>query len=210
MSRITRWAVLAAMLASLFAMLSSSAGAVTWHNSGDTAFTASGGASTMTVTAVNLACTGSNQTGTSPSASFVGNTYMMASGTVTYTGCTLSGVATTSVCDFLLYTAATSPPPWDLALLIGWAVCRIYQFGVEICRVEGQTTGGYNNPVNPSTFGKITISSSTALRTTNGSGATCPLGAGEPLALTAQTWTISSAGGGATTPHLGPRITRTA
>ena len=50
MSRISRLAVLVTALASLFAVLSSTAGAATFTNSGSTAFTATGGAGTLGIT----------------------------------------------------------------------------------------------------------------------------------------------------------------
>jgi hypothetical protein len=208
MSRIARLAVLVAALMSLFAIASSSAGAVTWHNSGDTAFTAAGVAGTLGVTGVNLACPSSSATGTSPSASQVGSSADLATGTITFSGCTLSGIPTHVACGYTLTGTALD----GTTVVTGTAAvnCSVTQFGSEICKIEGTTPGNYTNPVNPSTFGKVSVPASSTLRTTNGTAGSCPLGVNEPSSLTAQTFTISSATGGATTPHLGPRISRTA
>jgi hypothetical protein len=212
MSRIARFAVLVAALMSLFAVMSSAAGAVTWHNTGDTAFTASNAnAGTLSVTGVNLTCTGASATGTSPAGSTVGTTFTGATGTATFNGCSLSGLPTAVSCSYSLTTsaAATSGTP---SVFHGNAdaLCSVTQFGTEICKVEGLTSGSYTNPVSASsTAGRLTLNHSSTLRTTNGSGGSCILGVGEPATLTAQTFTVT-AGTGGPTPHLGPFITRTA
>jgi hypothetical protein len=207
MSRLTHFAVLVAAMMSLFAMLSSSAGAVTWHNTGDTAFTASSTtASSLSVTGVFLTCTGGDATGTAPAGPVSGTTYTLATGSMSFTNCLGLSLPTPITCG---YSLTTSTAPVGL-VFSGTAdiLCSVTQFGTEICKIEGQTASSYTNP-SGTTAGKLTLSHSSTLRTTNGTGGTCPLGAGEPLTLTTQVFTIT-AGTGGPTPHLGPKITRTA
>jgi hypothetical protein len=210
MSRISRFVVLVVGLMSLFAIASSSAGAVTWHNFGDTAYTASGVAGTLGVTGVNLACAAPSATGVSPSADQIGNTVSLAHGAITFTSCTLSGIPTSVHCTYTLTGTALDAVGSGTVTGDADISCGVVQFGSEVCRIEGAVPGSYTNPTNPSTFGKIDVPASSALRTTNGAAGSCPLGVNEPSSLTSQTFTITSATGGATTPHLGPRISRTA
>jgi hypothetical protein len=198
--------VLVVGLTSLFATASSSAGAVTWHNFGDTAYTASG----LGVTGVNLACGAPSATGTSPSADQIGNTVDLGSGTIIFSSCTLSGIPTNVHCNYTLTaTAFDIVHPGKTTGDVD-VTCAITQFGANICGIHGTVAGDETNPTNPSTFGKLDVPTSTNLRTSNGTAGTCPLGVNEPSDLTAQTFTITNATGGATTPHLGPRISRTA
>lgn len=206
MSRIARFAVLVAALMSLFAVMSSSAGAVTWHNTGDTAFTATSGAGTLSVTSASLACTGSDASGTTAATPFVGATWAAATGTATFTNCAIAGIPTSVDCG---YTLTASSQSGGVSSGNVDANCGVYQFGAQICVIHGQTPGSYTNP-SGTTAGKLTLNHSATLKTTNGSGGTCPLGANEPSTLTTFTYTITNATGGASTPHLGPIVTRTA
>src|ERR1700712_4869417 len=63
MSKIMRIAVLAMSLVSLFAVMSSAAGAVTWTNTGQTPFTATAGSGTLSSTGVILDCGGGDASG---------------------------------------------------------------------------------------------------------------------------------------------------
>src|ERR1044071_3993997 len=69
MSKFARLVVLVTALSSLFAMLSSTAGAVTWHNTGGTSFHATGGPMTYSRASVSLTCSGSTATGAAPGGS---------------------------------------------------------------------------------------------------------------------------------------------
>jgi hypothetical protein len=205
MSRITRVAVLATALMSLFGVLSSTAGAVVWHNNNDTAFTATAGASTFTVTGVSLTCGGANATGTAPAGSFTGATYTAMTLNANYTGCKLSGLDTAVSCGLTFTTSAVEiSNTFDGSIHVN---CGLTQFGTEICRIEGITSGSYKNPdggILP-TNGRLNFSHSNTLRTTNGTGAMCIMAPGEPLTLTAHQFVIT--GGGLT--RKGPTIVRT-
>lgn len=207
MTRISRAIVLLGALTSLLAAMSSTAGAVTWHNAGDTAYTATGGAFTYSVTGIQQRCTGSDVTGTAP-ASTTALTYVM-TGTLTYTGCTTSGIPSTFHCSYSFTTSAAAvnhvfSGNFDLA-------CGIYDTsGIRICQIEGQTPATYHNP-ETGLGAQFTLHTSSTLRTTDGGlGVSCPLGAGEPVHITSQVIAITNATGGPTAPHAGPTLVRTA
>jgi hypothetical protein len=86
--------------------------------------------------------------------------------------------------------------------------CRITIVGLTICVLEGTQTGTYVNPISPLTAGRLTLQTSTTIRTTNGSSGTCPLGANHSVHQTEQTLTVTNATGGPS-PHLGPIFART-
>ena len=88
MSKIMRIAVLAMSLVSLFAVMSSAAGAVTWTNTGQTSFTATTGAGTLGSTGTSLNCATASATGaTRTPVSGVGAA--IAAGTITFASCRL-------------------------------------------------------------------------------------------------------------------------
>jgi hypothetical protein len=127
-----------------------------------------------------------------------------------YTGCTFAGNAVSFDCAYTL--TATAQHQAVVAVTTGAAdlTCMLTQSGSALCRIEGQTPFRYSNPTAPGTFGRIELPHSSTLRATDpGMGATCILGGGEPVTSPAQTFTITSATGGPTAPHLGPVITRT-
>lgn len=207
MTRIARFAVLMMVPMSLLAVLSSATSAVTWHNTGDTAFTATGGAMTLTSTSVSFGCTGATLTGTAP-ASTVGLTYAM-SGTVTYSGCTLSGVAASMDCGYTF--TGTSQPASGVVTGNTDITCGMYLAGTSICHVAGTRPAHYFGAVPPSTVATLTLT--TAFPTVIVGKPTpvghCPLGDDDPGDLSEQTMHIT-VGSNGPTPHLGPQITRTA
>ena len=201
MSRITRVVVLVTALMSLFAVLSSAAGATGWDNSGSTSFTATGGPGTLSVGANALTCADSGTTGTSPTSSATGD---LVTGTATFTGCTLGGVPAHMSCTYTL--TATGQAGGVTSVTID-ATCDAFVFASAACHVRGTTHGTYTNPVG-TTKGKLTLAhSSGTLTVFNAPGATCLLGNNVGATLTAQTLTITTALGG--TGTLGPVITRT-
>ena len=107
MSKIARLVVLVTALSSLFAMLSATAGAVTWHNTGGTAFHATGGPGSLSIGSATLACSGSTATGTAPGGSTVAQHYNV-TGTITFSPCQLVGQSTYVHCHFNL-TGTTQP-----------------------------------------------------------------------------------------------------
>jgi hypothetical protein len=208
MNRSTRLIVLATALMSLFAITASTAGAVTWHNSGDTSFTATGGPTTLSGTGVNIACTSSDVTGTTGTSPFVGAIWTAATGSAQFTGCTMAGVSATVTCNYS--GTATSWGAGPPAVTSGSVdvFCTSIQGGNPVCVTEGQTAGTYHNP-NGVTNGRGTLPASATVKATNGPGGACPLGNGDNMSLTAMTLTLTAASGGPSSPHQGPILTRT-
>jgi hypothetical protein len=189
MSKIARFAVLVASLMSLFAMMSATAGAVTWDNRGSTTFTATNPSTgTLSSTGVNLVCHSATATGTAPNGTITGNTYSVA-GTATFSPCFISGITTTVACGYTLTTSSTASPFTGNADV----TCDVTQFGVPICHISGQTAGTYHNPEPAGTAGKLTLSHSSTLRVGNAGTTHCILGTNDPTTLTAQTFTTTSA-----------------
>ena len=194
-----RRVVLAAALMSLFAVVSSAAGAVTWDNSGSTSFTATGGPATLSVGATNFPCADATLTGTSPTSSLTPD---IATGVATFTSCTLGGAPAHETCVFTI-TA--------LSQLGGSAsgnmdtTCDLSLFGVTACHVAGTTPVTYINP-SGSVKGRLALAhSSGTLRVFNPAGGTCLLGNNVAATLTSSTFTITAANGAGN----GPVITRT-
>jgi len=201
MNRILYIAGLAAALLSFAA----SADAVTWHNTGDTAFSMTGGSMAFTSTAVTLGCTGGDSAGTAPAGSFVGATLSMTF-TTTYTGCIISGAPWPWECS-RTFTATSQPAAGQTNGQLD-TTCRVYAGSTLICHVEGTVPATYLNPVPPSTPGRFTLPTSTTLKFTQGAVGNCPMGNNDLMHMTQSTFTVS-AGTGGPTPHFGPYITRT-
>jgi hypothetical protein len=200
MSRITRLVVLVTALMSLFAVASSTAGAVTWHNTGNTGFTATGGPGTLSVGSSNINCTSADATGSSPVST---TTNTLATGTVRFTGCTAFFFPAHVNCNYTL-TGQTQPTPTTVN---GTADvhCNVQITAVGSCTITGTTQAVYTNPVDAgSPPGRLHLLHPGNLAVHNAGG--CPAtGAGT---LTTQTLSITSVSGG--TGTLGPRFTRTA
>jgi hypothetical protein len=193
MSRAMRFGVLTA---SLFAAMSSTAGAVTWHNSGSTAFTATAGAVTLSSTGANLSCSSATATGTAP-AMTVGAVYSV-SGTATFNTCLLSGITTGVDCGYTLtgttQSGSVTSGPVDVT-------CGVYQFGTKLCHLEGTVSATYSNPV--SGVGVLIWATGGNVVATDASPMVhCPLGNGDRGHLSL--WTFR------TTSASPPVITRTA
>ncbi len=198
---------LGAFLAALGAVAPGSS-AVTWHNSGDTAFTATAGAlvlhgGTLVVSCVNTTLTGATGvTGATPT------TWTAAHGTLTATclwgtspswrvHCTYTFTATSQLGSV---TSGTFSP-----------LCSISASGYEICKLEGSTPMIYVNPASGAA-GRFTEATSTSLRFTDGANPSGPIPCifGTGAALTHETTFGITAASGGPAPHLGPVLTRTA
>jgi len=205
MSKTLRVAVLATALLSALTMMASSAGAVTWHNSGDTAFTATGGVMAFSSTSVSLNCSGSDSTGTVTSTPAIGATFVAATMTTQVTGCTVSGSEWPWECKRTFtgttYSSGVTNGTFD-------TTCTMYLGSTPTCELSGSAPATYTNPVAPSTLGSFRLPTSTSLRVGNAL-VTCPLGNGDSFHLAPMIFNISVATGGPS-PHLGPIITRTA
>lgn len=195
MGKLARFVVLVTALMSLVGVASSTAGAVTWDNSGSTTFTATAGASTLSSTSAALSCTGATATGTAPN-NVVGLTYSV-SGTATFSGCSLGGISTGVDCGYTFtgtsQTSSVTSGSFDLT-------CGVYQFGAKICHIGGSMPGSYTNPVGG--VGVITIPTNALVFVRDATAVRCPLGNGDRGHSSHMTFRTTSA-----TP---PVITRTA
>jgi hypothetical protein len=188
MSRSTRVVVLVTALLSSLAVLSQTAGAVTWTNSGGTGFHAAGGPMTFSVGANNLVCSGSTATGTMPMST---TTNTIIAGTVVFSPCTLFGLSTFVHCTHTFnaislsggVTLGSSDLTCDARLTASPAA--------SLCHIDSAVLGSYTNP-NGSTPGMFTFgASSTGTVTVSNGTMTCPLGTGS-AGQTMDTWTIGS------------------
>lgn len=207
MRRLRQLVTLAFAATAVLAATASTAGAVTWHNSGDTAFTATGGATTATVpTFYPFKCLGSTTTGTTTPTPY-GTPVWRITLTTTYSPC-LSLPSERWECTrtftALSQTAAVTTGTVDTTC--GLWVSSGSQ-SAEICQMHGDSQGSYVNPTAPSTTGAITLAEATLLLT-KGPTQQCIWGTGLPWTWTAHTLAITTATGGPS-PHLGPIVTRT-
>jgi hypothetical protein len=204
MSKIARLAVLVTALASLFAVLASTASAVTWHNSGDTHFVATGGAGTLSSTGTSLGCTGADVTGTVTGNALGGMQQIGATlsvdATAVFTGCAFSGTTLGVECG-LTFTGVVQPTS---SVTTGFTdlTCGWYLGGAKVCHVEGTIHSEYTNP-SGTTPGKLTLTTSSPT-VTNGSSGSCFFGNGDVAHLTHLAFNVVD-----TVQPLGPVITRT-
>lgn len=200
MSGIVRIAVAITALASLSGVLVWTANAVTWDNSGSTAFTATAGSGTLTSTGVSLSCAGGRAFGTAASGPTVGAIYK-SSGTATGLACNLAGVSTSVHCTWTLTGTSQAG-----AVTTGATdeTCFLSQFATVICIIHGPTPGQYVNP-SGTTPGRITALASNTVKLTNAGSGTCPLGSNDIAAVTHKSQTVTN---GIPTA-FGPLITRT-
>ena len=192
MSRIARIVVLVTALTSLFAVMSSTASAVTWTNTGSTTIHATGGPGTLSVGANSLACATSTATGTVPM-DFTG-TVLSVTGTITFDSCVLAGQNTYVHCGFTLTGQAFDEPGTTTGTADVTCVARLNSTNTPLCHIEGTTPGQYINPsgTNP---GRVTLlTSGLGLTVTNASGSSCLLGTGAGH-LSEQTLTLTSVAG---------------
>ena len=106
MSKFSRVIVLVVGLMSVFAAMAGAASATTWTNSGDTAFTATTGASSLSTASATLSCTSGSATGTATPLQ-VSATYTV-TGRLTYSNCRLGIITTTISCNYTL-TGSSGP-----------------------------------------------------------------------------------------------------
>lgn len=198
-----RTMILMGLLTSLFAIMASAATASTWHSNKGVSgysgtFTATAGAGTLTGPTAALSCTGSTAIGTLAAASQAGNTWPgAATGTVSYTGCTVGGQAATVSCSITLNATSTTgtASPALSAVTSGNlnASCTVVRLGVTVCNITGTAVpGSYTNPSRVGgTDSHLDIPAvaraDRVLATSNGT-ASCPVGVGD-AALTGLVYT---------------------
>jgi hypothetical protein len=193
MSKRTRITVLAMSLVSLLGVTASTASAVTWTNTTDTTFTATGGAFTLSAGATNLTCSGVDLAGTSPH-DVSGGIAVVASGTTFFTGCRLAGVVTTGHCSFAFTADLISS-----GVVFGNAdvTCDLYEVGRRVCHVEGPTVATYTNPESGSR-GIFAFPHSSTQTVTDVDIVRCRLGNNVPVTKSAAAFTVTSGTGGPT------------
>jgi hypothetical protein len=186
MSKFSRVVVLVTALASLFAVMSSTAGAVTWHQEGTTNFHATAGAGTLSVDGNNLACSGATATGDAPVGTFA-NTYSV-TGHVTFTPCTIIGQAADVRCSFTLtaQTWVVGPPAITGGSADVTCTASLAATGTPLCHISGSTAPG-----------RLTLTASNTLQVTNESGSSCsafgvPAGGTTTGSLSHQTFTMTN------------------
>jgi hypothetical protein len=194
MSRITRIAVFITALTSLLAVMSSTASAVTWTNTGATAVHATTGSQlALHISANTLACSGGTATGTAPAHS-AASTYT-ATGTMTFTSCSIAGQAMFISCGYTLtgtnylngITAGALDVTCDLRLHAGTQP--------KLCHIAGPAPYSYTNST-----GTLTLTQSSSLQFLNASPTPCLFGTGI-VTLTETTFTTTAANGPILTRH---------
>jgi hypothetical protein len=172
MSKIARLAVLVAALASLFAVLSSTAGATTFTNSGATSFHGRGFDVRLDVTngaggSSGLTCDGVDMTGNVTSGVFT-----TIAGTITFAPCVLVGLHTKWVCPYTLTPASFAAGVMTGTAAVNCVTTLATGPGTALCNITGSTTVRYTNPTG-STAGRLTLLASHTLSVTNASDASC-------------------------------------
>jgi hypothetical protein len=208
MPRVTHLLACLALLTAALGATSSSVGAVTWHNSGDTAFTATGPFFQIDATSFgfSLNC-------------FGGTTVNATAATGPATGAVWSAMHVRTVsddCRFVQAPVALSCTSTFTALLQSGTnitgtldtTCDIFanQGTTLVCHLAGQRPATYRNPTG-SAYGSFTVPASSSVIATNGQAA-CPFGPNTAVPWTHEQWTITAASGGPA-PHTGPILTRT-
>ncbi|WP_445149599.1 hypothetical protein [Baekduia sp. Peel2402] len=189
---IARIVVLVSVLTSLFAVMSSTTGAVTWTNTGSTVIHATGPGGILNIGANALSCTGTTASATA-AANSVGSIYSVP-GTVTFSPCTLAGQSMYIHCAFTL-TGSSFTSPITTGAADVTCDLRLVTGNTKVCHIEGSTLDHYINPTAATnTPGKVTLTTSSSLTTTHSSGTSCLLGTG-PSHLSEQTITVTSVAG---------------
>lgn len=176
MGRIVRLAALIATLAALPAAATTTAGAVTWHNTGTGSFHAIGGSSTLSVGTSTFTCSGVTAAGTSPVGSFP-TTYTMTA-TLRYSPCPNAGANYNLHCDATFSAVAWAAGPPAITASSVALTCDITPLlsNTSLCHISGATPAAYGNPFG-SQPGRITFAASTTLTMSNGV-MSCPFGTG--------------------------------
>lgn len=188
------------------------AGAVTWHNTGDTAFTATGNGYLVgpNSTTVIMGCNGSDTTATVAAAPATGTTWAAMHLQTTVTGCRFSPISLVAMSCTSTFTAVQQDGLDVTGALASTCVMTASPTNV-VCHFHGQRPATYHDATFPPTgYGYLTVPASNTLKATSGTAA-CPFGNGTTVPFPHERWSLTTASG-ATLPagHTGPIITRTA
>jgi hypothetical protein len=178
MSRFTRIVLLITALASSFAVMSASAGAVTWTNTGNTAVHATGAGGALHVGSNTLSCTGVTATGAAPAGG--GVTYAV-TGTATFSPCSLVGQSWRIACTYILTAQSHTGGVFGGATSVNADLTcdlRLTAGDIGLCHINGSTPGHYVNPSALGGTGRLTLTTSSTLVVSNFGSANCPFGTG--------------------------------
>lgn len=148
----------------LVSLSASAAEAVTWHNSGSTAFTATGGAWALSIGGNHIACQALSGVGTATTGPFVGNGWAAVTGTFTGAPCLVGGTNYALECAYK-FTAVTTSGSTTLGatdLTCYWGLTA----GPRLCHIGGTLATSYTNPSGSAT-GRFTFPTSNSLTVTN-------------------------------------------
>lgn len=186
---------LAAALMSVLGVATSSAPAVTWHNTGGTtAFTTWMDATSYTSSGVTLSCPNLMGTATLPTTT-VTPTLTMTFTVTTGSGCTVGGISASVGCT----QKFTGEDGIGLITGVMHSTCSVYESGTKVCHLQGTQSSYYINGPADTTGFVFTVTPGTLFSAPVGGA--CPLGSNEQVA--ASHTKIHFLGGV-------PRITRTA
>jgi hypothetical protein len=196
MSKISRIVVMVTALMSVFAVLSSSAGAVsTWKSTNTTPFTADGGPVSISGNGITLSCTGATATGAATALDFTGVIWTNAvHGNITNSGCSLAGTQWTWSCTYSLTATGYSSLTHVVNATLNLNApndCTIASGGVAASTLEGTLPVTYDNAPDA----KLTIPAGNF--TATNAATHCPwLPGGSTsglVSLTARTFTVTGA-----------------
>jgi hypothetical protein len=179
MNRLTRIVLLITALTSLLAAMSSTAGAVTWTNTGNTAVHATGAGGGLHLGSNTFSCTSSTATGTAP-ADQTSAVYSV-TGTLTFSPCSLVGQNSTIHCNYILTGVThTGGALGGVTGVNADVTCdlRLAATGTGLCHISGSTAGHYVNPVAAGGTGRLTLTTTNTLVVSNFGTTSCPLGTG--------------------------------
>jgi hypothetical protein len=204
MMKLMRAVVSVTALLSAFVAVPAVAGAVTWENSGDTAFTATGGAIAASgTTGFTLTCTSSDLTGVAGTSPFVGLVWKATHDNVTYTGCTSGGAAAVMSCTDTFTAVALSGG------VVTGTLDSSCTFGTSVtlkCVFHGGRPASFTDPT-PQDPAAYDLAHATLTATDLGND-TCPAGNNKAVTFAAEKRPVTMATGGPS-PHLGPFLNRT-
>jgi hypothetical protein len=179
LNKIGRVAVLVASLASLFAVMASSAGATTtWDTNKGTgtpawngAFTATAGPGTLAGPNAGLSCTSATATGTLQSNHHSGTTWpTIATGNISFTSCKIGGTNYNTACSYDLSATSYSAGVTEGDVFVD---CSVKLATTQLCTITGSIPGTYTNATDI-----IDVPAAATGLTIHNVGSGCPTGAG--------------------------------
>lgn len=212
MSKHARLFLLCGGILAIVAMLASTASASSWTNSGDTAFSATSGAATISTAAATMSCTGSVLTASAGLADPGPVWVAFADGFVRFSLCRIGGTPVTFACFFQLNATgqrAVGPPKvTDVDIVIAPQGCSGAVAGVVICTMDGTIRAGtYTDPAGAAN-GRLDWPANRALTVHDvGRAGSCPFGNNVAANMPALSFPLT-VGRGGPAPNQGPRLSQ--